>query len=95
MAIPKKRTVLAWMTIGVLAADVAQEAFRLGLCGSMPEADQPSICRQQPPTIAVLAAKIHALMAMWTGAGAHPVPDPPALSPEGSQMQQPVNAEEF
>jgi hypothetical protein len=95
MALPKKRTVLAWMTIGVLAADVAQEAFRLGLCGSVPEADQPSICRQHAGTVATLAAKIHALMAVWKGAEAHPIPDPPALSPEGTQMQQPVSAEEF
>jgi hypothetical protein len=95
MALPKKRTVLAWATIGILAADVAQAAFKLALCTSTPEADQPSICKQSPVTVAVIAAKIRALMVVWGGVGGHPIDPPPALSPEGTQLQQPVKAPEF
>lgn len=95
MPLPRKRTVLAWATIGILAADVAQSAMRLALCASTPESDQPSICRQAPVTVAVLAAKIRALLAVWQGMDGHPVADPPALSPEGSQMQQEVQAQEL
>jgi hypothetical protein len=93
MPLPRKRTVLAWATIGILAADVAQSAFRLALCSSTPESDQPSICRQAPVTLAVMVAKIRALLAVWEGIDSHPIADPPALSPEGSQLQQPVEAE--
>lgn len=95
MPLPRKRTVLAWATIGILAADVAQSAFQLALCSSTPEADQPSICRQTPVTVAVIAAKIRALMAVWEGVDGHPVEVPPALSPEGTQLQQPVNAQDL
>jgi hypothetical protein len=95
MALPRKRTVLAWATIGILAADVAQSAMQLALCSSTPEADQPSICRQTPITVAVVAAKIRALWAVWEGIDGHPIADPPALSPEGSQLQQQVHAEEL
>jgi hypothetical protein len=95
MALPRKRTVLAWATIGILSADVAQSAFRLALCSSTPEADQPSICREGPVTVAVLAAKIRALMAVWQQIEGIPVVSPPALSPEGSQLQRPVDAQEF
>jgi hypothetical protein len=95
MPLPKKRTVVAWCTIGILSADVAQSAFRLALCSSTPEADQPNICREQPVTVAVIAAKIRALMAVWAQVEAHPVDPPPALSEDGTQMQQPVSAEEF
>lgn len=95
MTLPRKRTVLAWATIGILAADVAQSAFKLALCSSTPEADQPSICRQTPVTVAVIAAKIRALMAVWEGVDGHPVEAPPALSPEGTQLQQPVQAQEL
>lgn len=95
MTLPRKRSVLAWATIGILAADVAQSAFKLALCSSTPEADQPSICRSDPVTVAVIAAKINMLLQHWNGIGGHPVPDPPALSPEGSQMQQPIKAPEF
>jgi hypothetical protein len=93
MPLPRKRTVLAWATIGILAADVAQSAFKLALCSSTPEVDQPSICRQAPVTVAVLAAKIRALLAVWQGIEGHPVSAPPALSPEGTQLQQPAEAE--
>jgi uncharacterized membrane protein YidH (DUF202 family) len=95
MALPRKRTVLAWATIGILSADVAQSAFRLALCSSTPEADQPSICREGPVTVAVLTAKIRTLMAVWAQAERMQVEEPPALSPEGTQLQQPVNAQEF
>ena len=95
MALPRKRTVLAWATIGVLSADVAQSAFRLALCSSTPEADQPSICREGPITVAVLAAKIRALMVVWQQIEGVPVVSPPALSPEGTQLQQEVQAPEF
>lgn len=83
------------MTIGILAADVATEAMRLGLCSSMPEADQPSICRQQIGTVAAITAKLRLLMTVWAGAEGHPIDPPPPLSHEGTQMQQPVNAPEW
>lgn len=92
MPLPRKRSVLAWATIGILAADVAQAAMKLALCSSTPEADQPSICRQAPVTVAVIAAKVRALLAVWNTIEGHPVSEPPALSPEGTQMQQPVDA---
>lgn len=95
MPLPRKRTVLAWATIGILAADVAQAAMKLALCSSTPESDQPSICHQAPVTMAVIAAKVRALMAVWDGIEGHPVEAPPALSPEGTQMERPVQAQEL
>jgi len=95
MPLPKKRTVVAWCTIGILAADVAQSAFQLALCSSTPDEDRPSICRQQPVTVAVIAAKVRALLAVWDQVDGHPVDPPPALSEEGTQLQQPVSAEEW
>lgn len=95
MPLPRKRTVLAWATIGVLAADVAASATKLALCSSTPEVDQPSICRQTPVTVAVIAAKIRALVAVWQQLEGQPVVEPPALSPEGTQMQQLVDPQEL
>lgn len=82
------------MTIGILAADVATEAMRLGLCSSMPEAERPSICREQMGTVAGIAAKLRLLMTVWQGAERDHVDPSPAQSQEGTQMQQPVNAPE-
>jgi hypothetical protein len=83
------------MSIGILAADIATEAMRLGLCSSLPSVDQPSICRQSAATVAALSAKMKVLMDLWFEQGQHPVDPPPPLSQEGSQMEQPVRAPEF
>jgi hypothetical protein len=95
MTLPRKRTVVAWATIGILSADVAQSAFRLALCSSTPETDQPSICRESPITVAVIAAKIRALLSVWSQLESPPLPVTKDLSPEGTRLQQPINAKEF
>lgn len=93
MPLPRKRSVLAWATIGILAADIAESSMRLALCESVPEEDRPSICRQPPATVAALAAKFKALYDVWHGLQPRPVPSVQPLTPEGRQLEQEVDAQ--
>ncbi len=84
----KKRTVVGWMMVGILAADIAGEATRIGLCAGVEVPESVPMCRDSSASTAVLFAKVHLLLEQLEIIEHQPPVTYPAPPPDGTNLQQ-------
>jgi hypothetical protein len=87
----KTRAIIAWLTVGILAADLTREGLRVAACytGGSPEVDL--ICQAPGAAATALWVKFQALTTVWSGvrdAGSPPVVSPGSQSGIESQIQR-------